>query len=129
LVATASDLKSAGASVAEALQPLRTVAQGLRDLTEQVAGAVSRLEATQTAGARLMEAMTQAAARFEGVDRDLAHTLDQLQTGLRAFTQEVRKFVAETDTNLAKAATHLSSSVKALEDTLADFLSEMRTPR
>lgn len=129
LVATASDLKSAGASVAEALQPLRTVAQGLRDLTEQVAGAVSRLEATQTAGARLMEAMTQAAARFEGVDRDLARTLDRLQTGLRGFTQEVGDFVEKTDTNLAKAATHLSSSVKALEDTLADFLSEMRTPR
>jgi hypothetical protein len=63
------------------------------------------------------------------VDRDLASTLDRLQTGLRGFTREVGTFVVQTDTNLAKAATHLSSSVKALEDTLADFLSEMRTPR
>ena len=126
LAASAADLKAAGAAARDALPPLRAVADGLRAATEQVAGAVARLEGTQTASSRLMEGLTQAAARFEGVDKELARALDELQKGLKGFTGQVATFVTQTDTNLAKAASHLGAAVKQLEETLGDFLDQVK---
>ncbi|MBW6398950.1 hypothetical protein KPL78_13885 [Roseomonas sp. HJA6] len=122
----AADLKAAGAAARDAVQPLRAVAEGLRAAMEQIAGAVARLEGTQTTSGRLMEGLTQAAARFEGVDKELARTLDELQKGLKGFTGQVAAFVTQTDSNLAKATSHLGAAVKQLEETLGDFLDQMK---
>lgn len=126
LTSGAADMKAAGAAVKDALQPLRAVAETLRTAMEQVTGAVSRLETTQAASGRLTEELTRAAGRFEGVDRELGRTLDELQKGLKAFTTQVASFVMQTDTNLAKATSHLGAAVKQLEDTLADFLDQIK---
>jgi uncharacterized protein YoxC len=126
LTSGAADMKAAGAAVKDTLQPLRAVAETLRNAMEQVTGAISRLETTQAAGSRLTEELARAAGRFEGVDRELGRTLDELQKGLKGFTTQVTSFVTQTDTNLAKATSHLGAAVKQLEDTLADFLDQVR---
>ena len=76
---------------------------------------------THTAAARLIETLSAASQRFEGVDVELSKTLVALQNGLQGFTREVQEFVTGTDENLAKAATQLGNLVKGLQDTLEDF--------
>ena len=88
---------------------------------DQIAGAAQRLDNAQAATGSLVESLNAAAQRFEGVDRELANTLKELQTGLQGFTKQIGTFVGQTDQNLAKAATHLGSLVKGLQDTLEDF--------
>ena len=44
--------------------------------------------------------------------------MSQLHDGLAQFAREVGKFVAETDSNLAKAAVQLGNMVKSLENAL-----------
>jgi hypothetical protein len=126
LADTATDLKAAGTAVRDALQPLQTVAASIRNALDEVAGAARRLETTQAAGGKLMEGLAQTTARFEGVDRELARTLDELQKGLKGFTDQVRTFVTQTDTNLAKGTLQLGAAVKQLEETLGDFLDQMK---
>lgn len=126
LAATATDLKAAGIAVRDALSPLQAVAASLRAALDEIAGAARRLETTQATGGKLMEGLTQATARFEGVDRELARTLDELQKGLKGFTDQVRVFVTQTDTNLAKGTLELGAAVKQLEETLGDFLEQMK---
>ena len=59
--------------------------------------------------------------RFEGVDQELARTLQALQSGLQGFAREVATVVSQTDDNLAKAATQLGSLVNSLQATLDEF--------
>lgn len=121
LAATASDMKLAGQAARNAIDPLNQVAQNIGRATEQVAGVAQRLEVTHAAAGRLIESLGAASQRFEGVDRELAKTLAGLQSGLQGFTQEIGRFVGETDQNLAKAATQLGNLVKGLQDSLEDF--------
>ncbi|MBN9597772.1 MAG: anti-phage defense protein ZorA [Afipia sp.] len=121
LAATASDMKLAGQAARNAIDPLNQVAQNIGRATEQVAGVAQRLEVTHAAAGRLIESLGAASQRFEGIDRELAKTLTGLQNGLQGFTQEIGRFVGETDQNLAKAATQLGNLVKGLQDSLEDF--------
>lgn len=126
LASSAADLKAAGAAAKDAVQPLQNVAERMRETMGQVNTAAGQLQALQAAAGSLAEQLSQAAGRFEGVDQGLARTLDALQTGLQGFTSQVRSFVIDTDTNLAKATNQLGSAVKELDDTLNDFLDNMR---
>jgi ABC-type transporter Mla subunit MlaD len=124
LANAASELNTAGTSAKDALQPLREVAPGLHRAVDQVAVVATQLAETQAAGEELSKELAQAGARFEGVDRDLARTLDELQNGLKGFTTLVASFVTQTDSNLAQAANHLSSLVKELDETLEEFVEQ-----
>ncbi len=72
-----------------------------------------------------MESLNTSAGRFEGLDRALGTTLNELQNGLKGFTDQVRKFVTDLDTNMAKAANQLGAATSNLGETLEDFLEEL----
>jgi prefoldin subunit 5 len=120
LLAAAADLRASASSVQATTQPLSDTAQQIRMLMEQVSGMVQRVETVHSAASRLTSSIEEAARRFEGVDQSLAAVLNQMQTGLRGFTQQITTFVKETDGNLAKAATQLGAAVKSLEEVLDD---------
>jgi chromosome segregation ATPase len=123
---TAQGLQAAGAAAQDAMEPLRESAAGLRTAAQELAGALTRLQAAQAASGKLAEGLTLAAARFEGVDRELARTLEELQKGLQGFTRQVTEFVTQMDKDIARAINNLGSSVKDLEETLGDFLEQAK---
>lgn len=126
LASAATDLKATGESASAAVQPLRTVGDNLRAATEQISGAVDRLNGAHQAAIRLTEGLVTAAARFENLDRAMAGTVDALSQGLQGFTRQVQEFVVATDKDLAKATNQLGNLTKALEETLDDFLEQIR---
>ncbi len=121
LATTANEMKLAGQAARNAVEPLNQVAQIIGRSVDQIAGVAQRLDATHAAAARLIETLSAASQRFEGVDQELSKTLVALQNGLQGFTREVQEFVTGTDENLARAATQLGNLVKGLQDTLDDF--------
>ena len=121
LATTANEMKLAGQAARNAVEPLNQVAQIIGRSVDQIAGVAQRLDATHAAAARLIETLSAASQRFEGVDVELSKTLVALQNGLQGFTREVQEFVTGTDENLARAATQLGNLVKGLQDTLDDF--------
>jgi ABC-type transporter Mla subunit MlaD len=103
------------------MEPLNQAANSANRSVEQIAIVAQRFDGAQATTGQLVESLNAAAQRFEGVDKELASTLNELQLGLQGFTKQVSTFVGQTDQNLAKAATHLGSLVKGLQDTLDDF--------
>jgi uncharacterized protein YoxC len=69
----------------------------------------------------LIESLTGAAQRFEGVDRELARTLETLKGGLQGFTQDIAEAVEKTDSNLAKAVNQLNSLLQNFEEAVQDM--------
>jgi hypothetical protein len=122
LALAAADLKEASRNARESVEPLMQIGNVITRSIEQIAGATYRLETTGAAATKLMEGMTIASNRFEGVDRELSKVFQELQKGLQAFTQQVTEFVKQTDGNLAKAATQLGSLVKSLQASVEDFV-------
>ena len=118
LTAAAADLRASAELTRSAAQPLAETAQQARLLIEQVAGVMQRVEAVHVNASKLTTSIEEAARRFEGVDRNLAGVLTQMQTGLGGFTRQIATFVKETDNNLAKAATQLGAAIKGLEEAL-----------
>ena len=118
LAAAAADLRTSAELTRSAAQPLAETAQQARLLIEQVAGVMQRVEAVHANATKLTASIEEAARRFEGVDRNLAGVLTQMQTGLGGFTRQIATFVKETDNNLAKAATQLGAAIKGLEEAL-----------
>ena len=126
LAAGAADMRAASAATQQSLQSLLQVSDTVRVAVEQLSGVAQRIQDSQAATGRLVDGINQATGRFEGLDRALAGTLTGLQTGLQGFTKQVHLFVIETDKNLAQAATQLGSLTKNLEETLGDFLDQMK---
>jgi methyl-accepting chemotaxis protein len=118
--AGAADLRAAAEAMGGAVQPLREISQTIAATVGQVGAASQRLEAVHAGSQNLAQAMTGAAQRFEGVDRELAQVLQRLQDGLQGFAQQVSKLVSETNRDMAKAATQLQSSITQLEEALED---------
>ena len=118
LTAAAADLRASAELTRSAAQPLAETAQQARLLIEQVSGVMQRVDTVHANAAKLTTAIEEAARRFEGVDRNLAAVLTQMQTGLSGFTRQIATFVKETDNNLAKAATQLGAAIKGLEEVL-----------
>jgi ABC-type transporter Mla subunit MlaD len=121
LVTTAEHLRVAGQAAQNAAEPLNQAAGTISRSLDQVAGVAQRLNSAQAASERLIESLNAAVQRFEGVDQELARTLQGLQTGLQGFAREVATVVSQTDQNLAKAATQLGSLVNSLQTSLEDF--------
>lgn len=126
LVGSAADLKAAAQASQAATESLLAIMDGLHKAAERIGGAAESFEKAQAASLRLTEQLSETSAGFEQVDAALGTTLAQLQTGLKGFTEQARQFVVQTDENLAKAANSLGSATKQLEDTLGDFIEQMR---
>ncbi len=118
LAIAAADMKLAADATQGVIRPLAEVAQHAKLMLEQVSGTAQKIEAAQVTAARLAESLDTATRRFEGVDKNMAAVMSQLHDGLAQFAREVGKFVAETDSNLAKAAVQLGNMVKSLENAL-----------
>lgn len=121
LTSTASDLLAAADAVKSAAGPLNQAASTVGRSLDQMTDASRTLQASHALAGQLIESLNTATQRFEGVDRELANTLNELQTGLQGYTRQVGTFVTQIDQNLARAATQLGSLVQALQDTLDDF--------
>lgn len=121
LVKAADSMTAASQSARAAMEPLARASLDVSRAIEQVSGTTTRFDSVLDAAQKLTASLNGAAQRFEGVDRELSNTLSALQTGLKGFTEQIGKFVGQTDQNLAKAATQLGSLVKNLEATLEDF--------
>jgi hypothetical protein len=120
LTGSAADLRAAGEAARASVQPLLDVSRATTEAIAQINGAAQRLQGSEAVMQQLAEAVTEAAKRFDGVDRELARVVEQLQNGLQGFTRQVSLFVANTDKNLAQAATHLQAAITQLEDALDD---------
>jgi ABC-type transporter Mla subunit MlaD len=102
------------------VQPLREVGQSVTAAIEQINGAAQRLQGAEAGAQTLAQALTTAAQRFDGLDRELGKVVDRLTEGLQNFTQQISKFVSGTDQNMAKAATQLHGAIAELTDVLDD---------
>ena len=102
------------------MQPLREVGQSVTAAIEQINGAAQRLQGAEAGAQTLAQALTTAAQRFDGLDRELGKVVDRLTEGLQNFTQQISKFVSGTDQNMAKAATQLHGAIAELTDVLDD---------
>ena len=122
LAAASADLREASQNARQSVESLKQIGGETARSIEQIAGATYRLETTGAAATKLMEGMTIASKRFEGVDRELSSVFDELQKGLHGFTQQVAGFVGQTDQNLAKAATQLGNLVRSLQDSIDEFV-------
>ena len=80
-----------------------------------------RMDTAQNGAAHLIESLDKATLRFEGVDKDLANVLHQLQDGVSRFAADVTRFVTQTDSNLAKASTQVANMVKSLDQSIQDL--------
>lgn len=111
--------------VADAMQSstsaMTDIANRAAGLLDQVAATAQRLEAAQAGSIRLTDSLSKATERFEGVDKDLASVVTQLQGGITRFANDVGRFVIDIDSNLAKAVTQLANLVKDLETTIDEF--------
>ena len=103
-------------------------ARGLEQALGESSRATARLEATGGAAGHLAESVTAAAARFEGLDRELAAVLNELQSGLSAFTRQVAEVTASTDRNLGRAATELGNVVSNLTGAIEELSAACRRP-
>lgn len=108
-------------SMRAATAPLAEVAQRAAALVDQVAGTALRLEAAQNGAIRLTDSLDKASQRFEGVDKNLALVMTQLQAGITRFANDVTTFVKDVDSNLAKATAQVGNIAKSLDDTIQDF--------
>ena len=121
LAVATEQLRTVAESMRAATVPLSEVAQRAADLVAQVAVTAQRLEAAQSGTAKLADSMEKASQRFEGVDKNLALVLTQLQAGTTRFAKDVTDFVSAIDSNLAKATSQVGNLVKSLDDTIQDF--------
>jgi hypothetical protein len=119
--AGAADLRRAAEAAQAATAPLSAVASSLGTAVEQISDAARQFSAAQAGAAKLSQDVAAAAQRFEGVDRALAGTLSALQSALDEFGRKIQEFVAGTNRDLATAATHVSTMVTELNETLEDF--------
>lgn len=121
LTKAAEDLRAAGEAARNGTKPLQGFAQTVTAAVEQIGGAAQRIAAAENGAQTLSQNLTTAAQRFELVDRSLAGVLSKLTDSLAGFQDQIAKFVEGTDSNLAKAATHLDSVVRDLSETLEAF--------
>ena len=119
--AGAADLRRTAEAAQAATTRLVPLASGLSTAAEQIGRAAQRFEEAQAGAAKLSQDISAAAQRFEGVDHNLGETLDALGSALDAFRQKIQEFVAGTDNNLSQAATHVSSMVSLLDETLQEL--------
>jgi len=102
------------------------VATNLASMGEQIGRAAQRFEAAQTAAAKLSQDVAIAAQRFERVDHALAGACTKLSSAVEDFGRHIQRFVGDTNQDLAKAAQHVATMVRGLEETLEDFGLERR---
>ena len=67
LAATANEMKLAGQAARNAVEPLNQVAQIIGRSVDQIAGVAQRLDTTNAAAGRLIETLSAASQRFEGL--------------------------------------------------------------
>ena len=114
LTAAAADLRAAALAAQTASAPLRDSAEGL-------ASAAAALAASQREAEALAGRLTEAAARFAGLDDNLARTMRSLGEGLNGYQDSISRFVTDIDKGFARSAEHLTGVAKELTDTVEDF--------
>lgn len=124
--AGAADLRRTAEAAQAATTRLVPVGSSLGTAAEQIGRAAQRFDAAQASAANLSQELAAAAQRFEGVDRVLAGTVASLNSALDEFRRHIQQFVGDTNRDLATAAEHVSTMVRALEETLEDFGLERR---
>lgn len=121
LAQAAEQLRLVSESMHGTVVPLTEITRRAADLVDQVGAIAQRLDTAQSGAARLTESLDKATLRFEGVDKELANVLHQLQDGVTRFAADVTKFVTQTDSNLAKASTQVGNMVKSLDQSIQDL--------
>jgi DNA anti-recombination protein RmuC len=115
-----------------ATQPMANVADKIASAVHDVSGAGEsiaqshdrlRLLASQISdtSARMQEAWLDYQSRFEGVDKSLAGSIEQLMAGADAYRRHVESFVKGLDENLDKAVRTLHSGIESLNDSIDEF--------
>ncbi len=116
LTLAASDLRAAAEATQNAASPLRDSATGL-------ATAATALAATQRQAEQLTTRLSDAAARFAGLDENLGRTLRSLGEGLDGYQRSVSGFVNNIDQGFSKNIQGLSAIAKGLEDAIEEMVS------
>lgn len=129
LTQATDQLRQVSDGMRAAVAPLNEIAQRAANLIEQVGAIALRLETAQTGAVRLTDSLDKATLRFEGVDKELANVVHQLQDGIGRFAADVTKFVSQTDQNLGKATNQVANMVKSLDDTAQELTDELRKVR
>lgn len=104
IASAAHDVSGAGESIAQSHEQLRLL--------------VSQISETS---ALMQEAWLDYQSRFEGVDKSLAGSIEQLITGADAYQKHVESFVKGLDENLDKAVRTLHSGIESLNGSIEDL--------
>jgi methyl-accepting chemotaxis protein len=121
LTQAAEQLRLVSESMRDAVTPLTGITRRAGDLVELIGVIAQRMDTAQSGASHLIESLDKATLRFEGVDKDLANVLHQLQDGVSRFAADVTRFVTQTDSNLAKASTQVANMVKSLDQSIQDL--------
>ena len=105
----------------EATRPLIEVARLLGVAVERLEQTTGRLDDIRGRSVALAEQLEASARSFAGVDAGLAKVIAEMQRALQSYTDQVRDFVKNTDSNLARAATQLHQLVTDLDASIADL--------
>lgn len=108
------------ADIQDSVQQVAGGAGSVSEASQQIVTAISSLTAMQD---DIQSVWRRYAERFDSVDESLAGVFTELTTGLSAYTDQVRHFVAELDkhtgsivSDLASANAELTSSVEELAE-------------
>lgn len=121
LTQAAEQLRLVSETMHGAVAPLTEITRRAGDLVEKVGVIAQRLDTAQSGAIRLTDSLDKATLRFEGVDKDIANVLHQLQDGITRFATDVTRFVTQTDSNLAKASAQVGNMVKSLDQSIQDL--------
>jgi len=121
LLPSAKAIEGAASSIESASGSLPDLALALRDLAEALARASKEQSEVQAHAADLAQKLAEAASRFEGVDREIANTVSQLEAALQAFQSRIEKFVTAVDGGMARATGLLSGNIDELKEALEEF--------
>lgn len=121
LQTSAAELATASRSTHELMAHLAQATRGIAGAVDQISGTAQRLESAAGSASKLATSLDSATQRFEGIDRDLAQTLQGLQSGLKGFAQETATFVRDIDKGLAGAVQRLAALVKELGEMIEDL--------
>jgi methyl-accepting chemotaxis protein len=132
LQGTVQSLQDIHKAMGRTVLPLEAVAKSVSgvaasqaQLVEQMKALEARLQgasgALESAGEGLGEAWNRVHKRFEDIDGALARSFTEINRGVEAHADGVRKFVVELDTNLSRATQLLSGAIQELQEAVEDL--------
>jgi len=135
-----TELRSSAAALAGAATPVKDAAQDLGNLLDSFGDIANGLETVSAEIAKAGQGLSEASAtldanwrahseRFNGLDQQLGAIFEGIIENTKAYLEEVRHFLDQTDGQLSKAVDQLSGTtlpIRDLAEELGEFVAQQR---